>query len=49
MNEITEEYLILFRAISQAEQALEELRSRLMDAQRLAEEVYISREEPEVA
>lgn len=49
MNEITEEYLVLFRAMTQAEQALEELRIRLMEAQRLAEEIYISREEPEVA
>ena len=42
MSEITKEYLVLFRAMTQAEQALEELRQKLMDAQRLAEEIYIS-------
>ena len=45
MSEISQEYLVLFHAVTQAEQALEELRNKLMDAQRQAEEVFISRED----
>lgn len=39
---ITKEYLVLFHAISDAEQALESLRLKLITAQQLAEELYIS-------
>ena len=46
MSEITQEYLILFRTMTSVEQMLEELRASLMDAQRMAEEAYISREDP---
>ena len=46
MSEITQEYLILFRTMTRVEQMLEELRASLRDAQRMAEEAYISREDP---
>lgn len=39
---ITKEYSILFNAISDTEQALESLRLKLIAAQKLAEEVYLS-------
>lgn len=45
MSNITQEYLVLFRAVTEAEQALEELRNRMIEAQQLAEEIYISRDE----
>ena len=40
MSNITQEYLVLFRAVT-----LEELRNRMIEAQQLAEEIYISRDE----
>lgn len=45
MSNITQEYLVLFRAVTEAEQALETLRDRMIEAQQLAEEIYISRDE----
>lgn len=39
---ITKEYSILFNAIADAEQAMETLRLKLISAQQLAEEIYIS-------
>ena len=45
MSNITQEYLVLFRSVTEAEQALEELRNRMIEAQQLAEEIYISRDE----
>ena len=45
MSNITQEYLVLFRAGTEAEQALETLRDRMIEAQQLAEEIYISRDE----
>ena len=45
MSNITQEYLVLFRAGTEAEQALEALRDRMIEAQQLAEEIYISRDE----
>ena len=45
MSNITQEYLGLFRAVTEAEQALETLRDRMIEAQQLAEEIYISRDE----
>ena len=44
MSNITQEYLVLFRAVTEAEQALE-TRNRMIEAQQLAEEIYISRDE----
>ena len=45
MSNITQENLVLFRAVTEAEQALETLRDRMIEAQQLAEEIYISRDE----
>ena len=45
MLNITQEYLVLFRAVTEAEQALETLRDKMIEAQQLAEEIYISRDE----
>lgn len=44
MSDITQEYLVLFNAVTEAEQTLAQLRQRLMEAQQLAEELYIDRE-----
>ena len=44
MSDITQEYLVLFNAVTEAEQTLEQLRQRLMEAQQLAEELYIDRD-----
>ncbi len=43
--EITKEYLVLFNAITDIEIALESLRIKLIAAQQLSEELYISRED----
>ncbi len=45
MSDISREYLVLFSAITQAEQTLESLRARLVAAQQLAEELYLRRED----
>ena len=50
MKTISKEYLLLFNAITDAEAALAQLRERLMDIQRQAEELYITEDgEPEEA
>jgi len=41
--EITKEYLILFNAITDTENALESLRQKLIAVQQLAEETYINK------
>ena len=43
LDELTQEYLVLFSAVTAAEQTLAELRKRLVEAQQRAEELYISR------
>jgi hypothetical protein len=43
MYEITEEYLLLFNAVTDAENTLLRLREDLVAAQRRAEELYINR------
>jgi len=43
MQLITEEYLLLFSAVSAAEETLAQLRSSLMEAQQRAEELYLQR------
>jgi len=43
MQEISREYVILFNAITQAENDLSRLREDLIRAQQLAEETYICR------
>ena len=45
MNPISKEYLLLFNAITNAEETLRQLREGLLDVQRQAEELYL--EEPE--
>lgn len=45
MSNITKEYLILFNAISDLADQLEETRRRLILAQQAAEESYISGED----
>ena len=47
MNPISKEYLLLFNAITSAEETLCQLRERLMDAQRRAEELYLEEPDPE--
>ena len=42
MQKVSKEYLLLFNAITDAEESLCRLRARLMDAQRQAEELYIA-------
>ena len=45
MHEIQKEYSILFNAITDTEAELLRLRSRLVEAQQMAEELYISGQE----
>ena len=45
---LTKEYLVLFNAITDAEESLRILRERLMAAQQKAEELYISRMDEDV-
>ena len=42
MQKVSKEYLLLFNAITDAEESLCRLRASLMDVQRKAEELYIS-------
>jgi hypothetical protein len=44
---ISQEYLLLFNAITDAESALERLRQELMSAQRQAEELFVGKQDPE--
>ena len=41
MKMISKEYLLLFNALTDAEEALRQLRERLMEIQRQAEELYL--------
>ena len=45
MQEITKEYLVLFRAVMEAEEMLRTVREKLIAAERLAEEVYLEQKE----
>lgn len=47
MQSIAKEYLVLFSAISAAEESLTSLHHSLIEAQQLAEELYISESEDE--
>ena len=40
---VSEEYILLFNAITDALETLDSLRKQLMEAQQQAEEIYISR------
>lgn len=44
MSDITKEYLTLFQAITQAINTLDQVRQELLDAQILAEALYIDKE-----
>lgn len=41
MRNVSKEYLVLFNAITDAEEALRRLQASLIDAQQKAEELYI--------
>ena len=41
MKTISKEYLLLFNALTDAEEALRHLREKLMEIQRQAEELYL--------
>ena len=45
MKTISKEYLLLFRAITDTEETLRQLRERLIFAQRQAEELYLQDDE----
>lgn len=45
MKPITKEYLLLFNALTDAEETLRQLRETLMFVQRQAEELYLQDEE----
>ncbi len=47
MHEITQEYLLLFNAVTDAENTLLHLREDLIAAQQRAEELYMDGDEPE--
>lgn len=46
MNDISQEYLTLFQAISQAADDLETVRQQLLNAQALGEALYIEKDSP---
>lgn len=46
MNTISREYLLLFNAITDAEESLRLLRERLMDIQRKAEDLFLEETDP---
>lgn len=45
MKTISKEYLLLFNAMTDAEEALCQLREKLIDIQRQAEELYLEEED----
>ncbi len=45
MQPIQKEYLILFNVITDANKALRELEDKLKNAQQMAEEIYISKQD----
>ena len=47
MQNITKEYLVLFTAVTEAEEALQSMREKLIAAQQLAEDVYLAGSEDE--
>ena len=46
MKMISKEYLLLFNALTDAEEALRQLRERLMEIQRQAEELFLEETDP---
>ena len=47
MNLLTKEYLLLFNALTDAEEALAQIRADLMAAQQQAEDLFLERTEME--
>ena len=47
MKSISKEYLLMFNAITDAEETLRQLRETLMFVQRQAEELYLQQDEEE--
>lgn len=47
MQNLSKEYLVLFNAVTDAEEVLRRLRAELMEAQRLAEELFMEQPEAE--
>ena len=45
MQKVSREYLLLFNAITDAEETLDRLRAELMEAQRRAEELFLEAEQ----
>ena len=45
MQKVSKEYLLLFNAITDAEESLRRLQARLIDAQQKAEELFITDDE----
>ena len=45
MQKVSQEYLLLFNAITDAEESLRRLQARLIDAQQKAEELFITDDE----
>lgn len=46
MQTIAKEYLLLFNTLTDAEEALHRLETRLMEAQRQAEELFLENADP---
>ena len=46
MKTISKEYLLLFNALTDTEEFLHQLRERLMDIQRQAEELFLEETDP---
>lgn len=46
MNPITKEYLLLFNALTDAEESLQQLRTKLMAVQQQAEELFLNESLP---
>lgn len=48
MQSIAKEYLLLFNTLTDAEETLHRLESRLMEAQRQAEELFLEHTDPDM-
>lgn len=46
MQTIAKEYLLLFNALTDAEEALRQLETRLIEAQQQAEELFLDKSDP---
>lgn len=48
MQTISKEYILLFNALTDAEEALRQLESRLIEAQQQAEELFLDKSDPAI-